>query len=271
MKLKKLGKKVIFDSHEDVPAQILDKGWIPAPLRKLVSASYHVYETSAVKQLDAVVTATPHIAKQFEGRAERVVVVNNYPKLDDIAFHNTSFVERKTIVCYAGRINELRGEKVMLEAMDSVDGTLILAGICDDRLNSNGSSDDGKKQYLGKISRTQVNELYGKSRAGMVIYQPAANHFEAQPIKMFEYMAAGLPFVASNFPLWQRIVDENHCGICVDQTSSEEVAKAVEYLLQHPEEAQQMGRNGREAVMEKYNWDVEGEKLVALYEALCAD
>ena len=128
LKFKRLGKKVIFDSHEDVPAQILDKEWIPYPLRKLVSIVYKRYETYAVRQFDAVVAATPHIADTFKGRAKKVVVINNYPKLDDIEFHNKPFAERERIICYAGGINALRGENIMIEAMKDVDGQLIIAG-----------------------------------------------------------------------------------------------------------------------------------------------
>lgn len=126
--LKRLGKKVIFDSHEDVPAQILDKEWIPMLLRKMISGCYRLYETYVVKRIDAVVAATPHIGRQFEGRARKITVVNNYPRLDDIVFHTNSFEEREAIVCYAGGISEIRGEKVMIEAMRDLDGILVLAG-----------------------------------------------------------------------------------------------------------------------------------------------
>lgn len=128
VKLKRKGKKVIFDSHEDIPAQILDKTWIPSPLRKFVSIIYRFYETYAVMHFDAVVAATPHIAEQFEGRAKKVIVVNNYPRLDDIEFFTTPFSERESIICYAGGINEIRGELIMTEAMKNVEGTLIIAG-----------------------------------------------------------------------------------------------------------------------------------------------
>lgn len=128
LKLKRAGKKVIFDSHEDVPAQIMDKAWIPKFLRKIVSTTYRTYETYVVRQLDAVVAATPHIAESFAGRCKKVVVVNNYPKLDDIEFHETPFSEREPIVAYAGGIDELRGESIMIEAMKDVDGQLIIAG-----------------------------------------------------------------------------------------------------------------------------------------------
>ena len=128
LKLKKRGKKVIFDSHEDVPAQIMDKKWIPRIFRKIISSIYKSYETYVVKQIDAVVAATPHIAKEFESRAKKIVVVNNYPKLDDIEFHEKSFKNRERIVCYAGGIDESRGEKIMIEALKDVDATLIVAG-----------------------------------------------------------------------------------------------------------------------------------------------
>ncbi len=128
LKLKRCGKKVIFDSHEDVPAQILDKGWIPFIFRKVLSACYRIYETYVVKRIDAVIAATPHIGEQFKDRANKIVVINNYPKLDDIVFHDTPFEQREAIICYAGGIDEIRGEKVMVEAMKDLDGTLVLAG-----------------------------------------------------------------------------------------------------------------------------------------------
>jgi glycosyltransferase involved in cell wall biosynthesis len=90
----------------------------------------------------------------------------------------------------------------------------------------------------------------------------------AWPVKLFEYMAAGLPVVASNFPLWKEIVEGNRCGITVDPLDPKAIAQAIEYLLAHPEEARQMGENGRRAVEEKYNWEKEAEKLLALYKEL---
>ena len=123
-------------------------------------------------------------------------------------------------------------------------------------------------KFIGKISRKEVNELYGKARAGIVIYQPAANHMEAQPIKMFEFMAAGLPVVASNFPLWKRIIEGNQCGISVNPQNAAEVKKACETLLQNPDLAQKYGKNGKKAVDQKYNWNVEEKSLLRLYASL---
>lgn len=123
-------------------------------------------------------------------------------------------------------------------------------------------------KFIGRITRCEVNALYGSARAGIVLYQPAENHYKAQPIKLFEFMAAGLPVVASNFPLWESIIEHAGCGICVDPTNASQVKDACLYLLDHPRDAQQMGNNGRLAVLNQYNWDVEEEKLLHLYSML---
>ena len=153
MKLKKHGKKVIFDSHEDVPQQILDKQWIPIFLRKIISKIYKSYESYVVNRIDAVITAVPYVAEKFDKRAKIVININNYPKLDDIQFQEKSFFERQAIVCYAGGVNELRGEKIMINVMKYVNGILLIAG------DHKKIEIDGKIKYLGQINREEINNL----------------------------------------------------------------------------------------------------------------
>lgn len=261
LKLKRRGKKVIFDSHEDVPAQILGKEWIPFFLRRIVSEIYRGYETHVVKKIDAVAAATPHIKEQFSGRAKKTEVIKNYPKLDDIIFQDTPFEKRAPIICYVGGISETRGEKVMAEAVKGLDATLILAG-------EHEKLKTGQVIYTGTLNRKQINELYGRSVVGLVTLLPTANYVYSLPIKMFEYMAAGIPFVASDFPLWKKIVGENSCGVCVDPQNVQAVREACRELLSDLEKGQRMGRAGRKAVMEKYNWRIEEKKLLELYRNL---
>jgi len=77
-----------------------------------------------------------------------------------------------------------------------------------------------------------------------------------------------LPVIASNFPLWKEIVEGNNCGLTVDPMDPKAIAWAVEYLLERPELMEEMGRNGRNAVLEKYNWEKESIKLLNLYRSL---
>lgn len=262
LKLKKNGKKVIFDSHEDVSSQIKDKTWIPKPVRKVVSGLYRAYETYIVKQLDAVVAATPHIADSFKDRCKNVVVVNNYPKLDDIVFHEALFSEREAIVCYAGGIDELRGESIMIEAMKDVDGKLIIAG--DHEIVEIGQ----KIKYVGRQDRNGINQLYGIAVAGLCILKPIENYYYSKPIKVYEYMAAGLPYICSDFPGWRVVAEESGAGICVNPNNIQEIKEAITMLLQNPEKGQNMGRKGREYVLKNCNWENEEIELIALYKAI---
>ena len=265
LKLKKKGKKVIFDSHEDVPATILDKRWIPGALRGSVASIYKNYETRMIQQIDALVAATPYIARQFEGRAKRSVAVSNFPKLNDIVFHDKDFTQCEAVVCYAGTIDELRGESIMCEAMQALDADLLLAGKHEIEERPNGAH---AIRYLGKLDRAGVNELYGRSVVGLCILKPAHNYVNSQPVKMFEYMAAGLPFVCSDFPLWRHFAEESGAGFCVDPADTEGIREAIRRLLDDRELAESMGRKGRECVIARYSWANEEKTLINLYHEL---
>lgn len=119
--------------------------------------------------------------------------------------------------------------------------------------------------YIGALDRAGINELYGKSHVGLCVLQPAGNYVNSKPVKMYEYMAAGLPFICSDYPMWRAVAEKTKAGICVDAADIKAVAAAVNYLLHHPEEAQKMGRNGRSIVERRYCWEKEEQKLTGLY------
>lgn len=260
-KFKKNDKKVVFDCHEDVPAQILSKHWIPKFLRNLFSSVYRRIEDRSLQYLDAVVAATNYIGQQFNGRASRVVVVNNYPRLDDIIYQERPFEERPNIACYVGGISVMRGEEIMKEAVFPLDCKLVIAG--DHEVITENNVD-----YVGRLSRDEVNSLYADSRVGFVLFLPEPNHINAQPNKLFEYMSAGLPFVASDFELWKSIVRKYPCGICVNPNNIEEIRNACNLIMSTPKLAQSMGRTGRDAIINDFSWDKEVISLLQLYNEL---
>jgi len=275
LKLTKKGKKVIFDSHEDYPSQIRHKPYMNKYLSKIISKMYAIYEKIAFKKFDCIIFTAPFSSNNVSQWHPNVVDVYNYPQLEE--FNN---VVRQPIqegdipsVCYAGGITEIRGIKEMVKAMefctDNVQlrlaGSFAPLSLRDEVIKIKGWD---KVEELGFIDRKGIEELLSASIAGLVVLWPTINDINSYPIKMFEYMAAGLPVIASNFPLWKGIVEGNKCGICVDPQKPEEIALAIDFVVNNSEQAFEMGKNGKKAVNEKYNWDIEKEKLLNMYSGL---
>lgn len=270
--LKLRGKSVIYDAHEDLPRQLLSKPWIHRFIRKPLSWLFEFFENAVGRKLDAVVTATPHIEVRYNRAGCRALAINNYPKLDefDIEESDCTKKERRT-VCYVGGIAEIRGIREMVSAVGLTDARLLLAGsFSPPTLRDEIIDLEAWKSVVecGQLDRKALVDVLSRSVAGLVILHPILNYIDSLPIKMFEYMAAGIPVIASNFPLWRDIVEGNDCGICVDPLSQVEITNAILWVIEHPIESEQMGQNGKRVVKEKYNWEQESTKLISLYNSL---
>ena len=261
-----MGKTVIFDSHEDVPRQILAKTYIPAVLRKIVSNLFEKYELYVCKQIDGIVTVIEHIKNVFtQADIKNVAVVKNFPSRDDVIAANKS--EKENAVCYVGGISRERGISDIVKAMNSVDSKLYIAGSVSDvykeqliELNTSGNI-----EFTGFLSKSDVEELYSKCKVGLCVLHPTPNHINSLAIKIFEYMSCGIPVVCSNFPVWKGIIEKYDCGICVEPQSIEEISDSIIFLLNNPERAKEMGENGRIAVARELNWETQVETLITFY------
>ncbi|QSZ41442.1 glycosyltransferase [Sulfurimonas aquatica] len=271
LRLKKLGKKIIFDAHEDVSKQILSKHYLNKYIRVILSKVFGMYETRAFKKFDAIVGATPYIRGEFLKINTKTVDINNFPIVEELG-ENVEWNSRKTEACYIGAIAEIRGIKEIVKAIG-------LTKNC--RLNLAGkfveaSVEKEVKEYagwnrvneLGFVGREEIKKILQRSKVGLVTLHPIINYQDALPVKMFEYMVAGIPVVSSDVKLWKSIVDDANCGLCVNPLEPEEITNAIDYLISNDEVAKRMGENGKKAVIEKYNWRIEEKKLYELYESI---
>lgn len=271
LKLKKHGKKVIYDIHEDLPRAILSKKWIKPSIRKPMSFFFELYENCAAKKFDCLITATPFITNRFLRVNQNTVNINNYPLLNELENNLVEYKLKKRQVCYVGGLSAIRGSEQLLSASEFIKGKLVIAGSISPKNLEDKISSYPMIEFKGLLNRNEVKELLANSLAGIVTFLPEPNHINAQPNKMFEYMSAGIPVICSDFPLWRAIIEKYNCGICVNPESPKEIADAINYLLDNPEIAKNMGYNGRRAIEAEYNWEQEGQKLVDLYRSLEKD
>ena len=268
------GCRIIYDVHEDYPRQVLNSRF-PIIIKVVWGKTLEGFEWFSNFTFMAYFTATPKIAERF--RSEKTWIIHNFPILNELQTESSNQEDvKKDYFIYIGGLAEVRGVKEMVDAVEcaaSVNPKIMLTlggnystkSLRDELKCKTGWS---STKELGWLSREQVASWLSSSKAGLVTLHPTKNYLDAYPVKLFEYMSASLPVIASNFPLWSQIINDSGCGILVDPLDSDAISKAMLYITDNPEEAAKMGVSGRKAVEEHYNWNNEELKLLDAYKKL---
>lgn len=275
LKLKKAGKKVIFDSHEFYREQIREKNYLPAWLRRIASAVYGGYENFVLRRCDAVISpCTLSGVSFFEKRCRRSAIISNAAVLGE--FFNLcdlSAPKRPRQICYAGGLTEARGITADILAAYHAGAKLALAGDFSPpeyRAQLESMPEYSCVDHRGKLTLAGVRALMNESCVGLCTLLDVGQYLKLDTfgIKVYEYMSMALPVILSHSPYNDRMAAQYRFGLCVDPSNVDEIADAILYLLDHPDEARQMGENGRRAVKEEFNWGVEEKKLLTLYDEI---
>jgi len=269
------GKRVIYDAHEDVPRDIMSKEYLSGMARRFLAATATGIEWTASRMFAGVVGATPTITERFP--MKRAVTVQNFPRFADFPHHVAPYSQRPRNFIYVGSVTELRGGVEMLEAIglaaSGAESRLVMCGHItppDFSARLRAMPEWRLVDYRGWCDPETLSDLHQTARAGLVLLHPTRAYHDSYPGKMFEYMASGLPVIASDFPVWREILGPLGAGILVDPKDPKAISAAMRWILENPQEAEAMGARGREAVRSTYNWEREGAKLLAFYDRVSA-
>jgi len=270
LKLKRLGKRIIYDSHEDFPRQILEKDWIPKIFRQSISQLSAAYLKGTLKKFDLVITVTPHIADSLRHFVESVYVITNFPLIekDFKPSSKSEYIARDNILCYAGTVYRSSLQENIIQAISNLPVKYVVIGdISSSYLESlERIISKSNVEFISFIPRSNLVEFYNKSYAGIAIfdYSPNLGYKEGSlgVNKIFEYMYYGLPVICTDFNLWIDFIDKYKCGIYVNPTNISQICNAVEYIITNREEAYRMGCNGRRAIEVEYNWGAQSKLYI---------
>lgn len=269
--LRLLGKKVIYDAHEDYQQQLRAKR-IPAVLRSMLARCWWGLEKTASRLFNHVIAADSYIRDKFP--PHRATTIGNFPPLSFGDVPRSAAATGGFRMVYAGLISAARGLPQVLAACDllKIDGVqLHVAGWSSDTGLLDSLSRHPKVVYRGQMPWSDINAYLANFDLGLLLLQPVAGYVNCTGegiIKLFEYMSVGLPVLISNFPKLKELIESLQSGVAVDPTSPEEIAKAIEYLYQNPAVRCKMGENGRRAVRKRFNWEHEEQKLLEIYDTV---
>lgn len=266
-------KPFVYDIHENYRSQLLVRQWIPDMIRKPIAFLAGLMEDRLAPACAGVIVVSSDEFIRLAEYSKKELIVN-YPLLDELVQRQRNPVPGRFV--YLGSVDAVRGVKEMVQAVGlaNTGSSLGLAG----RFSPQSLRDEcalllgwDRVHEAGFLNRDGVRGFLSQAVCGLALLHARDGYGVIQPTKLFEYMAAGLPIIASDFSLCRKIVSEAQCGLLVDPHNPMAIAGAMNWIMEHPEEAEGMGRNGRKAVEGKYNWEAELPKLLRFYETVLND
>ena len=270
------GKPVIFDAHEHYPNAIMSKKYLKSWLKKPVRFAYEMIEKICLPILSGVIYTTDEVGERYQ--KYRSCKIENYPLTDMFTVHDGK--KDRRLVLYLGGITPIRGIRQMTEAFIMTadkhpDAAFQFVGRFEseafereikEMVEKSGHSD--RITFAGSVPYSEIESYLSRASIGVIPYLPEPNHLVCLPNKLFEYMAAGTAVVASDFPHYRKVVENSNSGRLVDPESPSAIAGALSALLEHPDQAENFGSNGRKSFETVYNWESEEKKLTAFYRKL---
>lgn len=266
--------KFVYDAHELYHAQ--------TQLPQTVQDRYRQLERRLIGRPNLVITVNPFIAdimaRDYGIPSPHVILnattVEPKPAVDRLR-ELTGLTPSDSVVVYQGWISADRGIEhlVRCAAHFPQDVHLVLIGYgsfeADLRdLSRRQGTDDGRVIFLGQLSNQELAELTPYADLGAIPYHGVdLNNHYCSPNKLFEFIAAGVPFVCNDLPFLGSILVQHGCGLTVDFADDVAAGQAIASLLGNAQALATL-KDAAQKASETLNWNVEGAKLLKLYSTI---
>jgi glycosyltransferase involved in cell wall biosynthesis len=270
-------RPVIYDAHEYYANLVQPR--LKGKTGRLLYRFINRAESLGAQLSTAIITVDETLAAAYLKRNRKVVIIGHYPE-QQLASHAAPVFTRPELrLVYVGRLSSDRGILTYVELLRriraaGIPARLILAGVFSPpseqaTFQASIAGMEGALDVLGWLSYEEIPSLLQSCDIGLCVLHPVERYIKALPVKLFEYMACGLPVIVSNFPAVAGIVDQAGCGALVDPTRAvEDAFQIVQAWWKYPEIARRLGENGRQAVLKEYNWESLLDRLDDLYRSI---
>ncbi|MDZ7338790.1 MAG: glycosyltransferase family 4 protein [candidate division KSB1 bacterium] len=274
-------RPVIYDCHENFPETAFERVWYPAFLRPFLAKAIGILEPLMARRLDAVVCVVPDQEERFRSKGCRTVLVRNFPRLEPFDKAFQAALPKENRIIYLGGLTAVKGTRMLVDIMRELrrlhpEVRLVALGSFNEAkvkadvlryVEQEGLSE--AIRFIDQRPHEEVPNELVRSRVALVPWQRNEQTLRMFfPNKVFEYMACGLPIVASDLPSLRALLENGRCGLLVAPDDPRAHAEAIAYLLDHPHVARRMGLRGRKLVHSRYRWENEEKHLLDLYRDL---
>jgi len=271
------GYKVIYNMRENYPAEMLNKHYLPKYIRKLVSNWLAKYMARSFSKFDAIFTVTPDLVElvKSEWGILNTYLLANFPPINtNYCLNKEDYLSRPDTLLYFGTIYNISRQEILFKALERIpEIDYILAGVVEEGNDIITSLPYWSKvKFINRFQRNQLPGFFAKATISNCLRDFSSTgvpNGSLGVIKIFESMEAALPVLLPDVKLYRKMVEKHNCGICVNPNDADEIEQALRYLIENKEEAYQMGQNGRQAVLEEYNWQTQAKTYIGVLNELC--
>ena len=270
-------KPVIYDAHEHYADLVKPrlKGLSGRRLYRWITRA----ELMGARLSSAIITVDEILADNFLKQNKNVVIIGHYPEISMAREAAPVLTHPDLRLVYVGRLSSDRGILTYIDLARGlrqlgIPAHLTLAGIFTPPseqalLQASLLGIEDAIDLPGWLPYERIPALLQSCDIALCVLSPEERYVKALPVKLFEYMACGLPVIASNFPAIARIVDNVQCGALVEpQLGTQNIIRIVEDWWKNPDDARRLGENGRQAVLSQYNWESLVNRLDDLYQSI---
>ena len=262
---KLFGKKIIYDVHENYSKHLEVKSYIPKIVKPIIFWIIKFIENNFSKLVDSIIVVHKDLNKDLN-KLNKHIVVSNAPILD----YKYLSKKRKKQFCYVGIITEERGIFHIGKILQELKIKFVLAGVFKKESFKNKMLSLENVEFIGWVDKEKKIELISQSICGCCTFLPIEHHLISNPNKIYEYLNYGTPVLCSDFDSYKEIISANqkfifYCNI-LNKEQTKQTIKEISNLSN--EEINQFGLKGHQFIRKNYNWDIEKNKLLKLYDEM---
>ena len=273
-----LFKNVVYDVEENYPEEIMAKDWIPIPLRRSLAFIVRWGQLACANIIRNIVLVAKSQDSDLFGPRLRKSYIFNYASIELLDKVNHDYSSRAASVILTGSQYVDNGSLLYLEiaslvhrkrpdvvfyCVDRFAGTMGFRSRVLKHVKDLGL--DAVYRLLPYVKAHELMSYLNKAVVAVAVDLRVPRRIRAVPVKLFEYMAAGLPIVASDLPCQKEVVGGNNAGLLAKPEEPETFARAILQLLENREKAARLGENGRKAFLEHYSWESQEELICNNY------